>query len=315
MISAGRRLSGIPLKKKGLLYQYWKHRYLVFLIIPAFIYYIIFKYGPMYGIQIAFKDYKFRLGIAGSEWVGLQNFIDLLHMQSFSEVFFNTIIISVYKLVFGFPAPIILALLLNEVRHKYFKKAVQTISYLPHFLSWVILAGMFTQFLSPSIGPINILLRAFDINPVYFLGDEKWFRSVLVSTSIWKGVGWSSIVYLAALSSISTELYEAAIMDGATRWKQVWYITIPSLLPVITIMLILSVGGIIDDDFDQIFNMYNSAVYNVGDVISTYTYRRGLVDMQYGFATAVSLFKNVISLALIFITNLISRRVNEYGIW
>lgn len=315
MISVNPRLSVNPRKKKGLFYQYWKHRYLFCLFIPAIIYYGIFKYGPMYGIQLAFKDYKFRLGITGSEWVGLQNFIELLHMESFSEVFFNTIIISTYKLVFGFPAPIILALLLNEVRHKYFKKTVQTISYLPHFLSWVILAGMFTQFLSPSIGPINIFLKGIGINPIYFLGDEKWFRAVLVTTSIWKGVGWGSIVYLAALSSVSTEYYEAAIMDGATRWQQAWYITIPSLIPVITIMLILAVGGVIDDDFNQIFNMYNSAVYSVGDVISTYTYRRGLVKMEYGFATAVSLFKNVISLVLILITNAISRKVNEYGIW
>ena len=315
MVSVDRRLSVTPFKKKGLLYQYWKHRYLLCLFIPAIIYYIIFKYGPMYGIQLAFKDYKFRLGITGSEWVGLQNFADLLQMQSFKEVFFNTIIISGYKLVFGFPAPIILALLLNEVRHKYFKKTIQTISYLPHFLSWVILAGMFTQILSPSIGPINILFKSIGIKPIYFLGEEKWFRSVLVSTGIWKGIGWGSIVYLAALSSISIELYEAAIIDGASRWKQAWYITLPSLMPVITIMLILAAGGIIDDDFDQIFNMYNDAVYSVGDVISTYTYRRGLVNMQYGFATAVSLFKNVISLVLIFITNLISRRINEYGIW
>jgi len=315
VVSVDRRLSVTPFKKKGLLYQYWKHRYLLCLFIPAIIYYIIFKYGPMYGIQLAFKDYKFRLGITGSEWVGLQNFADLLQMQSFKEVFFNTIIISGYKLVFGFPAPIILALLLNEVRHKYFKKTIQTISYLPHFLSWVILAGMFTQILSPSIGPINILFKSIGIKPIYFLGEEKWFRSVLVSTGIWKGIGWGSIVYLAALSSISIELYEAAIIDGASRWKQAWYITLPSLMPVITIMLILAAGGIIDDDFDQIFNMYNDAVYSVGDVISTYTYRRGLVNMQYGFATAVSLFKNVISLVLIFITNLISRRINEYGIW
>lgn len=315
MITVKRTSLAFHIKKKGLLHKYWKNRYLFFLLIPAILYYGIFKYGPMYGILLAFKDYSFRLGITGSKWVGLQNFADLLQMESFSEVFFNTIIISTYKLIFGFPAPIILALLMNEIRNKYFKKTVQTISYLPHFLSWVILAGIFTQFLSPSIGPVNIFLKSIGINPVYFLGEEKWFRSALVSTSVWKGIGWSSIVYLAALSGICPDLYEAAIMDGATRLQRALKITLPGLIPVVTIMLILAVGRIIEDDFDQIFNMYNPAVYSVGDVISTYTYRRGLVNMEFGFATAVSLFKNLISLALIVITNFISHRVNEYGIW
>lgn len=315
MKPAEQRLSSTPRKREGMRYQYWKNRHLFYLMIPGLLYYAIFKYGPMYGIQLAFKQYNFRLGVRGSKWVGLENFRLLLHTESFSEVFRNTIIISIYKLIFGFPAPIILALLLNEIRHERFKKTVQTISYLPHFLSWVVLAGMFTQFLSPSIGPINIFLKSAGIKPIYFLGDEKWFRTVLVATSIWKGIGWGSIVYLAALSNIDPALYEAAIMDGANRGQQAWYITLPSLMPVITIMLILSVGRIIDDDFSQIFNMYNPAVYSVGDVISTYTYRRGLVNMDYGFATAVSLFKNIISLVLILITNAISRKVNDYGLW
>lgn len=302
-------------KKRGLLYDYWKYRHLFYLMIPGLIYYLVFKYGPLYGIQLAFKKYNFRAGIRGSEWVGLDNFRSLLRMESFAEVFRNTIIISTYKLLFGFPAPIILALLLNEIRNNRFKKTVQTISYLPHFLSWVVLAGIFTQFLSPSIGPINIFLKSLGAKPIYFLGDENWFRTVLVVTSIWKSVGWGSIVYLAALSNINTELYEAATIDGAGRWKQACYITLPGLFPIITIMLILAVGRIIDDDFSQIFNMYNPAVYSVGDVISTYTYRRGLVSMEYGFATAVSLFKNIISLVLIIITNSISRKINDYGLW
>jgi len=312
---AERIQKAVSSREAGLLRQYWKNRYLFYLFIPAILYYGLFKYGPMYGIQIAFRDYKFRLGISGSEWVGLAIFKDLLQMPSFGEVFMNTIIISGLKLIFGFPAPIILALLLNEINHQSFKKTVQTISYLPHFLSWVILAGLFTQFLSPSIGPINIFLKCLGFKPIYFLGDEKWFRTTLVVTHIWKSVGWGSIVYLAALSGISPEMYEAAIVDGATRLKQTWHITLPGIFPVITIMFILAVGGIIEDDFDQIFNMYNSAVYSVGDVISTYTYRRGLVDLKYSFSTAVSLFKNVIALALILITNFLTRRINDYGIW
>jgi putative aldouronate transport system permease protein len=236
-------------------------------------------------------------------------------MQSFWEVLRNTFIISGLKLVFGFPAPILLSLMLNEIRCTRFKRTVQTISYLPHFLSWIILSGIFIQFLSPSIGPLNILLKGMGIKPIYFLADEKWFRSVLVATHIWKTVGWGTIVYLAALTNINPEYYEAAYIDGANRWHCIRYITLPSLAPVITIMLIFAVGGIIEDDFNQIFNMYNEAVYSVGDVISTYTYRRGLVKLDYSFATAVDLFKNIIAFVLIITANKIANRINEYGIW
>jgi putative aldouronate transport system permease protein len=236
-------------------------------------------------------------------------------MGSFREVFRNTLIISSLKLVFGFPAPIIFALLLNEMRALRFKKAVQTISYLPHFVSWVILGGLFMQFLSPSSGPINIVLKSLDMRPIYFLADKNWFRPVLVITSIWKGVGWGSIIYLASLAGIDPGLYEAAEIDGAGRFRKAISITLPSLVPVITIMFIFSIGGIVKDDFDQIFNLYNHAVYSVGDVLGTYTYRVGLVDMRYSFSTAVGLFTNVISFALIILTNTITKRVNEYGLW
>jgi putative aldouronate transport system permease protein len=182
-------------------------------------------------------------------------------------------------------------------------------------VSWVILGGLFIQFLSPSTGPINILLKELGLKPVYFLADKAWFRPVLILTSIWKGVGWGSIIYLASISGIDPELYEAAEIDGAGRFRKALSITIPSLIPVITIMLIFSVGGIVKDDFDQIFNMYNPAVYSVGDVLGTYTYRIGLVDMQYSFSTAVGLFTNVISFVLIVITNAITKRLNDYGLW
>lgn len=298
-----------------LIRQYWKNRYLFILLIPVLAYYIIFHYAPMYGIQIAFKDYKFRLGIAGSPWTGLSNFKLLFNMGSFWEVFGNTLIISVYKLLVGFPAPILFAILMSELRGKVFKKTVQTISYLPHFISWVVLGGIFIQFLSPSTGPINQILQALGLDPIYFLGDTKWFRGTLVATSVWKGLGWNSIIYLAAITGIDAELYEAAEIDGAGRLRKIMNVTLPGLVPVITVMLIFNVGGIVNDDFDQIFNLYNAAVYKVGDVLGTYTYRVGMVDMRYSFSTAVGLFKNVIAFALIIITNSVTKRVNEYGIW
>jgi putative aldouronate transport system permease protein len=309
----GRTQAKGPLHNMAALY--WKHRYLVFLFLPAVIYYAVFCYAPLYGVQIAFKNFIFRLGVMKSPWVGLDNFQRLFSMGSFRQVFMNTVIISSLKLFFGFPAPIIFALLLNEMRALRFKKAVQTISYLPHFVSWVILGGLFIQFLSPSTGPINIVLKSIGFKPIYFLADKNWFRPVLVLTSIWKGIGWGSIIYLASLSGIDPGLYEAADIDGAGRFRKIISITLPSLIPVITIMFIFSVGSIVKDDFDQIFNLYNPAVYSVGDVLGTYTYRVGLVDMQYSFSTAVGLFTNVISFVLIVITNWITKRVNEYGLW
>lgn len=301
--------------RKSEFYSYWKYRYLIVMFIPVIIYYIVFHYVPIYGVLLAFKDYRFKLGIMGSKWVGLEHFKFIFSTASFWEVFKNTLIISLYKLMVSFPAPILFALLLNEIGNKYFKRIIQTISYLPHFVSWVVLGGLFMQFLSPSIGPINIILKGLGMNPVYFLADPKWFRTVLVSTTVWKGIGWGSIVYLAALTGVNPELYEAATVDGAGRFKKVIHVTIPALVPVITIMFILAVGNLISDDFDQIFNLYNPAVYKVGDVISTYSYRMGLVNMEYSIATALGLFKNIISLVLIVTTNIITKRINEYGIW
>ncbi len=312
MVLAHRR---VRLKKDGRLLRYWQNRYLLLLLIPGLVYYFIFHYMPMYGIQIAFKNYFFRMGISGSPWVGFEHFKDMFALESFWQVFRNTFLISLYKFIFGFPAPILFAILLNEVRQAKLKKVVQTISYLPHFISWVVLGGLMVQFLSPSIGPINTLIKTMGADPVYFLADPKWFRTVLVATSMWKGVGWGSIIYLAALSGIDPSLYEASYIDGANRFQRILYITIPSLAPVITIMLIFALRGIVQDDFDQIFNLYNPAVYNVGDVLSTYTYRRGLVDMQYSFSTAVGLFKNLLAFVFIIAANSIAKRINEYGIW
>ncbi|MDD6876819.1 MAG: ABC transporter permease subunit [Clostridiaceae bacterium] len=285
------------------------------MLLVGLVYYAIFCYGPMYGIQIAFKDYKFRRGIWGSEWVGLEWFRKMFSGQNFLIVFRNTLLISLYKLIAGFPAPIIFALLLNELDGKWFKKTIQTVSYLPHFLSWVILGGIFMQILSPSTGAVNYIIKMFGGTPIYFLGDIRWFRSTMVILSVWKGFGWGSIIYLATMSSINPELYEAATIDGANRWRQTINITLPALAPIIAIMFIMNSGSIINDDFDQIFNLYNETVYRVGDVISTYTYRQGLVEMKYSYTTAVGLFKNVISFGIILLTNFITSKFSDYGIW
>lgn len=301
--------------RKSWLNNYIKHRALFIMFIPAIIYYIIFHYAPMYGVIIAFKDYKILKGIMASQWVELKYFKMALTAPDFWAVFKNTIIISGYKLLFGFPAPIILALLFNEVRNLRFKKIVQSITYIPHFLSWVVLSGIIINFLSPSTGPINMLRIAIGLKPIFFVADYNWFRTVLVASSLWKEVGWGTIVYLAALAGVNTELYEAASLDGAGKLRQIISVTLPAISSVVVIMFIFAVGGVINDDFDQIFNLYNSAVLNVGDVISTYVYRQGLVSMQYSYSAAVGLFKNVIAFALILLTNYISTKFSDYGLW
>ena len=296
---------------------YRKYGALTLMFIPVVLYFLIFKYIPMGGIVIAFKDFIVTKGIFGSEWVGLENFEKAFRLATFRRSVTNTLTISGLKLLFGFPAPIILALMLNEVNHLRFKKTVQTISYLPHFLSWVVLAGMFQQLLSPNNGPVNAILRdVFGVKEsIYFLGSNDYFRGTLVVTDLWKNVGWSSILYLATIAGIDPTLYEAATVDGATRWQCTRYITLPSLVSTIVIMLILSIGSIMDAGFDQVFNLYNSAVYKTGDIIDTYVYRYGLGEMKYSFATAVGLFKNIIAFILVVGTNLITRRISGEGIW
>ncbi|MBR0219259.1 MAG: sugar ABC transporter permease [Clostridia bacterium] len=296
---------------------YKKHLALSLMFVPVIVYFVIFKYIPMGGIVIAFKNYKISQGIWGSAWCGLDNFTKAFNTPTFARAVRNTLEISGLKLLFGFPAPIILALMLNEVSHVRFKKTVQTITYLPHFLSWVVLAGMFQQLLSPNNGAVNALLKQFFgvEESIYFLGNNKYFRGTLIVTDIWKNVGWSSILYLATISGIDPSLYEAATVDGASRWQCTRYITIPSLVSTIVIMLILSIGSIMDAGFDQVFNLYNSAVYQTGDIIDTYVYRYGLGDMKYSLATAVGLFKNVIAFVLVVGTNMITRKISGEGIW
>ena len=297
--------------------KYIKYWDLCLMLLPVIAYFVVFKYLPMGGIVIAFKDYKIGIGIGASEWTGLYNFTDAFKSFTFLRSVRNTLIISLLKLAFGFPAPIILALMLNEVRHTGYKKFVQTVSYLPHFLSWVIMAGILSQILSPNNGALNtILVNWFHFEkPIYFLGDNSHFRGTVVVTDVWKGVGWGSILYLATITSIDPTLYEAAICDGANRRQRMMYITLPSLMPTITIMLILNLGSILDAGFDQILNLYNSAVYETGDIIDTYSYRDGLVKMDYTLGTTIGLFKNVIGFILVVTTNAIAKRIGGDGIW
>ena len=288
---------------------------LLLMLIPGILYYILFKYKPMYGVLIAFKEYNLIEGVTGSPWVGMKYFNMTFQSPDFWRVFKNTLILSAYKLIFTFPAPIILALMLNEVRCMKFKKTVQTLTYLPHFLSWVVLSGIVINFLSPSSGPVNMIIRQLGFDPIYFMGDKKYFRAILVISSIWKEVGWGTIVYLAALTSVDTQLYEAAALDGAGRLRQTISVTLPAIANVVVIMLIMRVGKIINDDFDQIYNMYNPAVYSVADVLSTYIYKMGLEQAMYSYSTAMGLFKNLIAFTLVIITNSISTRVSDYGLW
>lgn len=277
----------------------------------ALLYFAVFSYTPMYGIVIAFKDFRMTHGILGSNWVGLDNF---RHLFTADEFFWralrNTLVISVLSLGFGFFAPIIVALLLNEVRVNWYKRTIQTMTYLPHFFSWVILGGIFHLLLSGS-GPINDMLMNLGAitKPIPFLGHKHWFLFVLIATRVWQGAGWGAIIYLAALSGINPQLYEAAMIDGAGRWKQIQHVTLPSLAPTMVILFILRLGHILSAGFDQIYNMYTISVYETSDILDTYILRL-LQGMDFDIGTAAGLFKSVIGLLLIIAANTVARRVS-----
>jgi putative aldouronate transport system permease protein len=292
-----------------------KMKALYLMMIPPMILLFLFHYVPMYGILVAFKSFSPGLGIWKSHWNDFGHFKSLFHDFLFIRALRNTLIISVLKMVVSFPAPIVLAVLLNEVKNAWFKKVTQSISYLPHFMSWVILGSMVGEVLSPQRGIINYVIDAFGGQPIHFLADTRFFIPVLLVTDVWKEIGWGAIIYLAAISSISPDLYEAADVDGAGRFKKMVHITIPSLVPMIVILFILGLGNILNAGFDQILNLYNPMVYEVADIIDTYVYRKGLEQFQMDYATAVGLFKNVVGVILIVGANAIIRRRSEHGIW
>ncbi|MBO9599085.1 MAG: sugar ABC transporter permease [Cohnella sp.] len=294
------------------------HQLYYLLILPGLLYFIVFHYAPMYGVIIAFKDISPFDGLAGmlsSRWVGFQHFRTFFDSYYFWDIIGNTLTISFYRLLFGFPAPILLALLMNEVTHTYFKRVVQTISYLPHFISMVVLAGLTTTLLSVDSGIVNSVLGKLGFEPIFFLADAKYFRSVLVVSGIWKEIGWGSIIYLAAIAGVDQQLYEAAKVDGASRLRQMWHITLPGIRPIAIILLILQIGHVMDAGFEQIFLLYSPPVYQVSDIIDTYVYREGLVDVKYSFASAVGLFKAVIALVLVAGANMLAKRFGQDGIW
>ncbi|MBB3131247.1 putative aldouronate transport system permease protein [Paenibacillus rhizosphaerae] len=294
------------------------HRFYYLLILPGILYFLVFDYIPMFGIIIAFKDISPFQGVDAiltGEWVGLKHFERFWNSYYFWNVMQNTLLISGYKLIFGFPASILLALLLNELRNAAFKRIVQTISYLPHFISTVVVAGLVMMLLSTDGGLINNLIVAFGGESYHFLGSPGYFRSILVISHVWQTIGWGSILYLAAMSGIDPGLYEAARMDGANRFRQAWHITLPGIAPVIAIMLILSIGGLLSAGFESVLLLYSPSVYGVADIIDTYVYREGLTNLNYSFATAVGLFKNVLAMVLILGANYVSKKMNQSGIW
>ncbi|MCY9670230.1 ABC transporter permease subunit [Paenibacillus alginolyticus] len=302
-------------KRSAFLKQLNRSKYLLILFLPCFIYYVLFKYLPMFGLVISFKDYNLFKGVWESNWVGLKYYKMFFESPDFLKLFRNTFLLGVSNLLFGFPVPIILALCLNEVKNLFFKRFVQTVSYLPHFISNVVVIGMVVMFLSPTTGIVAHFVKLLGWQPINLLVQPDWFRPIYVLADIWQHAGWGSIIYLAALTGIDPQLYEAAAIDGASRWKQLWNVTIPGIMPAMVIMLILSTGHIIDIGFEKVFLLMNPATYDTGDIFSTFVYRMGLTLGNYSYGTAVDLFTGIISLIFIYTANYIGRKVSETSLW
>lgn len=317
MTDVGKVQPRLSPRRKSLWTEVWKNRWFYLFVLPAVVCMFLFAYMPMYGIVIAFKDYKPRRGILGSPWVGWANFIRLFNYPDFWRLMYNTLYISILKLVTGLFSTIGLALLFNELGSPKFKRVVQSLSYLPHFISWVILGGIIRELFSPTRGVVNELVKLFGGEPIYFLADQRYFVGLLIGTDIWKGVGWGTIIYLAAISAIDVSQYEAAIIDGATRWQRVKYVTVPCILPTIITVTILNLGGILNAGFDQVFNLYNDRVLAVGDILDTYVYRVGMIKSDYSYSAAIGLFKNVIGIILVVGSNMVIKVMTkgEHRIW
>ncbi|MCM3128828.1 ABC transporter permease [Paenibacillus provencensis] len=285
------------------------------MILPGLILVFVFSYIPMAGLVIAFQNFSPIAGFRNMNWVGLDNFRYLLDLPGFGQVVWNTVFISVMKIVTGLVVPVLVALLLNEVRRTGFKRTIQTIIYMPHFFSWVILASIIVDVLSPSSGIVNMALKAVGIDPIQFLASNEWFPYILVITDQWKEFGFGTIIYLAALTSIDHSLYEASVIDGAGRWKQTWHITLPGIRPIVILMVTLSLGNVLNGGFDQVFNLYNPLVYESGDILDTMIYRIGLQDAQYSVSTALGLIKSVVSFVFIGLGYYLAYRFANYRIF
>ena len=291
--------------------DYW----LYIMLIPFLLYYIMFLYKPMYGLIIAFKDYSLFKGITGSPWVGFANFKEFFGGPYFGRILKNTFSINIINLLWTFPMPIILAVLFNEVRHKGYQKTVQTLTYLPHFVSVVVVVGIATNLLSPSSGLINLIIEKFGGEKVYFLSKPEYFRTIYVFINLWKGVGFSSIIYFAALAGIDTQLYEAAVVDGANKWKQLTNVTLPGIAPTVVVMLIMQMGSLIKSGYETILLLYQPATYETADVIGTYVYRAGILNSDYETATVAGIFESVVALVLTITANRISKQISETSLW
>ena len=293
----------------------FKRNKLIYLLAtPGILYFIIFLYVPMYGLIIAFKDYIPSVGIFESPWVGFRHFYTFFQSFYFTRILRNTVLLSFYSILWGFPAPIILALLLNEIRQERFKRTVQTVSYLPHFISMVIVCGMITQF-STTNGLINTIIAFFGGQRSNLLARSEMFRTIFVSSEVWQQIGWGSIIYLAALSNVDLAQYDAATVDGANRWQKLVHVTIPAIIPTIVIMLILRIGRMMNISFERVILLYNPLTYQTADVISSFVYRKGILEASYSYSTAVGLFNSVINFILLYSANKISKMVNETSLW
>lgn len=290
-----------------------KDKWLYWMALPGLFFFLLFEYGPMYGIVIAFKDYNLYQGISGSEWVGLENFQRLFAMSGFRRALRNTIIISFYQLVFVFPAPIVLALFINEVKNAAYKKFVQTSVYLPHFVSWVVIGGIIYAILSPTTGILKEIAGWFGHEGVFFnlMGSREYFRGLLIGSSIWKEAGFGTVLYLATIATIDPHLYEAATVDGAKKWRQIWHITLPGLRTTIVIMLIFNVGSFLNAGLEQVFALYSPLVYEVSEILDTYLYKLAFDEAKYDLSTASSLFKSAVGLILVLVTNWIAKKIDR----
>lgn len=302
------------MEKRKLIDKIWRHRDFYLMLLPAVVYVIIFCYLPMYGLQIAFKDYRVSLGFAKSRWVGLQHFINFFNGYNFRSLLSNTLLLSLYHLVVGFPIPIIVALILNELKGKY-KSFVQTVLYAPHFISTVVLIGMVGLMFSVSNGAVNTLLSELGFEKIYFMGKPEYFRHMYVWTGIWQGMGWSAIIYLAALAGVDPGLHEAASIDGATRMQRIIHINIPSILPTIMITLILQIGKLLSVGYEKVYLLQNELNIDVSEVISTYVYKRGIINTNYSYSTAIGLFNNIINVILLILANTLSKKFTKSGLF
>ncbi|WP_246516873.1 ABC transporter permease [Lederbergia ruris] len=292
-----------------------KNFILYIFVFPVILYFLIFKYFPMYGVQIAFKEFIATKGITGSEWIGMEHFQRFFNSHYFWRLIKNTLGIGVYQLLVGFPIPIILALLINEVRKSAFKRFVQTITYAPHFLSVIVLVGMLFLFLSPTNGIVNKLIEMFGGEPIFFMTEPRWFKTTYVFSGVWQQMGWSSIIYLAALSSVDPQLHDAAKIDGASRIQRIWHVNIPGILPTIIILLILQSGQILSVGFEKVFLMQNSLNMEASDVIATHIYRSGIVGAQYDYSAAIGLFESVINFIILIMVNYFAKRTSSTSLW